>query len=260
MFNKEDLRLYFKNKVVYDLVFKVIDYNFNNPNKTKEFMILLEKHLSVENLDVELIQSFLKQNNLGLCQEESRVNDKINELNQIIDEKLRFKPTSVLDIGVGNGNILKSIGNTLSLDRNDLFGIDVVDYSLEKSFTYLRYDCDSIPLEDNSVQLILLMMMLHHTDSPLDTLKEAHRVLSSEGSIVVRETNAYCNDLLLFNILMEYVFYTILLDLPINITKNYFSVEEWEDLFMTAGFKYERLSSQSVDINPFTPVYYKLTK
>lgn len=258
--SKDELLSYLEQPFVYDLVFKVLNYNFENALLTTQFLTLLKAHFLSDNKEPCILQTFLKENNIGLCQEQGRVDGKIFDLTQIIQNDLNHQPTSLLDIGVGNGNIITSVANKVGLDKKDLFGIDVVDYSRNNNFNYIKYNDGKIPLANNSIDLVMLMMVLHHTNNPLDTLKEAYRVLNSNGSVIVRETNAYQPELVSFNVLMEYVFYTILLEIPIDITHNYFPDDKWEALFTKAGFFFEKLDEKPLSENPFTGMYYLLTK
>jgi ubiquinone/menaquinone biosynthesis C-methylase UbiE len=260
MIDKKTLSKYFLNEVAYNLVFKVLNYNFDNQDKTSVFMELLGSHLSSENCHLDEIQKYLKKNDLKLCQEEGRVNGKILDIKNIIKNNLTNSPNSILDIGVGNGNVLTSVAESIGLDESVLFGVDTVNYSKNNNFKHIEYDNHHIPLPSGSIDLTLIMMVLHHSNHPLSILKEAYRTLSNSGSVIVRETNAYNPDLLEFNILMEYIFYTILLEIPIHITDNYFPIEKWETMFKEAGFKYEKLSEKTIEENPFTAAYYKLTK
>lgn len=172
-----------------------------------------------------------------------------------------FHPTkNILDIGVGNGNILVNIGKKLNINSNHLFGIDVLNYSENKNFNYVQYNKNLIPLESNSIGLILIMMVLHHTDEPKKVLMEAHRVLSDSGCIIVRETDSYHKNLLEFNILIKYIFYEILLEIPIKITNNYLDKNKWEFLFKDVGFKYTKVKENKLENDPFTSVYYILKK
>lgn len=86
------------------------------------------------------------------------------------------------------------------------------------------------------------------------------RVLQKDGILVVRETNAYELSLLHFNMVMEYIFYEILFNVPVDITRNYFSKEEWKSLFLNNGFEILNEQYFSLEENPFTPFYLVLRK
>lgn len=260
-FSKAQLLSYLNNPFVFELVSKVLNFNFENKAHTEKFMSLLKEHFQSSDEEPFKIQDFLKANNIGLCQEQGRVDGKILDLSEIIEEHFYPVPNTLLDIGVGNGNIITNVANQVGIDQENLYGIDVVDYSKNNNFNYITYDNEGkIPLADNSMDCVIIMMVLHHTNNPLDTLEEAYRVLKPNGKVIVRETNAYREELVEFNILMEYVFYTILLEIPIQITSNYFSDEKWEILFDKAGFEFYKISEKPLIENPFTGMYYLLTK
>ena len=46
-------------------------------------------------------------------------------------------------------------------------------------------DIHKIPIEDNSIQLALLNMVLHHSMTPILLLKEANRILETENNLVL---------------------------------------------------------------------------
>ena len=99
-------------------------------------------------------------------------------------------PTSILDIGGGKGEIITSLGRELGLGPDKLFAIEPKKiYS--QDFTSLDYGPDGthIPLPDASVDLIIMMVVLHHiVDDQRDKIvKEAARVLTPNGRLVIRE-------------------------------------------------------------------------
>lgn len=259
-FSKKELLGYLDNPFVFELVHKVILFNFQSHEKTDDFMTLLRDFLCSDDSCPSCIDAFLSKYSLGLSQEKNRVNGKINDLSNIISEYAKTTPKSLLDIGVGNGNIITSIGKELSIAPKNLYGVDVVDYSKNDNFNHIFYDQNQIPLENKSLDCIFIMMVLHHTYDPSETLKEASRIIKDDGIVIIRETNAYNEDLIQFNVLMEYIFYYILLKVPAQITRNYYSDEKWESLFKASGFNYKKVSQSSLEENVFTGMYYVLTK
>jgi ubiquinone/menaquinone biosynthesis C-methylase UbiE len=249
--------VYLNNSLVYNLVFNVLNYNFNNELKTKEFLSLLQNCLS-NNLDFQTLRDYLKQNNISFTSEKERVDFKINEITSFLDS---VKLDSILDFGCGNGHILNNLHKKLNISKNNSFGIDVVDYLDKSDFNYLQYtNKNTIPLEDNSIDLATSLMVLHHTEDPKHYIQEIHRVLNNKGRFIVRETDAYTLDILHFNLLMEFIFYEILFNIPVHITRNYFSKNEWISLFLNNGFRLIKEESKSIKENPFTPFYLLMEK
>lgn len=256
------LGVYLKNPLVYNLIFKVLNHNFNNTQKTNEFLILLADVL-FNDQDLQIVRDFLKDNNLSFTTETDRVTTKVNELSDIIKGDSLH---SILDLGCGNGHVLNGLIKNLNIKSNDSYGIDVVDYLDNANFNYIKYsENDTIPLLDNSIDLVTCLMVLHHTDNPQHYVKEIYRVLKPKGQFIVRESDAYLLDLLdllHFNLLIEFIFYDIIFNIPvtITITRNYFSKKEWINIFEQNGFKIIEETSKTINENPFTPFYLVMEK
>ena len=247
--------VYLQNTIVYNLVFKVLNYNFNDEDKTKQFLSILTECLS-KNTSFDILREFLKYNNLTFTSEKERVDSKVEDLISFFN----FNNTnSVLDLGCGNGNVLTSLSKKLNI--NDCYGIDTVNYIENINFNYLQYNNNNqIPLNNESIDVATSLMVLHHTEDPTHYIQELHRVLKKGGKLIIRETDAYNLDLLHFNLVMEFIFYEILFNIPVQITRNYFSRNEWKSLFINNGFKLIKEKSQNIKENPFTPFYFLMEK
>lgn len=90
-----------------------------------------------------------------------------------------FKESSVLDIGCGDGFLLKKL-----LEKNKsikALGIDISPVALEKA-KQNGVDCQSVditeklPFEDNSFDSVLLLDVLEHMFEPEPVLREAVRI------------------------------------------------------------------------------------
>jgi SAM-dependent methyltransferase len=125
-------------------------------------------------------------------------------------------PRNVVDIGCGTGAMTAALAETWGLARLDAVGIDVFDRSQAADrYTHLTFDGDRIPLEDNSVALALIMMVLHHEDEPEGLLREAARILEPGGRLFVRECDSETPSRMLFNDLMDHLYYQVLNDLSV---------------------------------------------
>ena len=253
----QQFSVYLKNPLVYNLVFKVLDHNFNNSQKTNDFLSLLSDTL-VNGNDLQILRDYLKNNELSFTTESNRVDSKVYELSNLIGE---LKIDSILDLGCGNGHILNSLIKKLNISPVNSYGIDIVDYLDNVNFNYIQYGSnETVPLLNESTDLVTCMMVLHHTEEPEHYIKEIHRILKPKGKFIVRETDAYLLDLLHFNLLMEFIFYDIIFNIPVKITRNYFSKSEWIHLFESNGFKVIKQTSQSIKDNAFTPFYLLMEK
>ncbi len=107
-------------------------------------------------------------------------------LSNVIDEQ---KPKAVLDIGTGTGHILKII----SRFAHDIAGIDIsrdmlslARKRLEGCVTDLRRaDMNQLPFEDDRFDLVTMHLSLRHASRPDQAIKEAARVLSRDGTLIV---------------------------------------------------------------------------
>ncbi len=91
--------------------------------------------------------------------------------------------TSVLDIGCGAGNST----NLISQNTADVIGIDFSERMIDKArevypnITFKSSDAEDIPLEDNSVDVVIANFVIHHFAEPNKVFKEINRVLKSNG-------------------------------------------------------------------------------
>jgi ubiquinone/menaquinone biosynthesis C-methylase UbiE len=129
--------------------------------------------------------------------------DHLNTLNHKPDEKagaykvkyitdtIDITPANVLDIGAGSGDILGAVGETYSIGKDKLFALDLQPITSDK-VTVIGYDADMrIPLDDKSVDLIIMLSLLHHIspEGRQVLLAEVQRVLSPDGRVIIREHN-----------------------------------------------------------------------
>lgn len=89
---------------------------------------------------------------------------------------------TVLDLGCGDG----LLGRTIRMERPDLAltGMDV----LVRPKTHIpvqEFDGLSVPMGDRSVDVILLVDVLHHADNPIRLLTEAARV--ARQAIIIKD-------------------------------------------------------------------------
>ena len=114
---------------------------------------------------------------------------------QIIDNRLRavikivvgIAPQSLLDVGCGNGTLLNAL--RIELVDIELTGTDV--YVQENS--EWKYEVSDVTQKlnfaDNSFDLIVVGEIIEHVPDPDFLLRECHRILKSNGKIIVTTPN-----------------------------------------------------------------------
>jgi SAM-dependent methyltransferase len=90
---------------------------------------------------------------------------------------------AVLDVGCGNGYIAHHLSAMLG---QSVIGIDVMNMN-EAPIDYRRYDGKHFPVEDNSVDAVLLCYVLHHAQDVRGVLDEVRRVVRDDGLIIIYE-------------------------------------------------------------------------
>lgn len=83
---------------------------------------------------------------------------------------------SVLDVGCGDGRLAA----TVAANRPDvrIRGIDVLVRD-DTAIDVDPFDGKNIPHDDNQFDVVMLVDVLHHTDSPVDLLRQCARVAKS---------------------------------------------------------------------------------
>ncbi len=79
---------------------------------------------------------------------------------------------NVLEIGCGSGELSKHLKNYIGIDIS------------AKTSKYIIGDAHILPIKDNSVDLILLLDLLEHTNDDL-VMDEVYRVLKPNGNVII---------------------------------------------------------------------------
>jgi ubiquinone/menaquinone biosynthesis C-methylase UbiE len=90
---------------------------------------------------------------------------------------------SVLDIGCGMGYALEVLSDDYEIEA---FGCDVVP-STHRITRFCRFDGNNLPFADKSVDVAMLIFVLHHAEDPAIVLREAVRV-ARRAVLVVEDT------------------------------------------------------------------------
>ncbi|HLZ32923.1 MAG TPA: class I SAM-dependent methyltransferase [Nitrospira sp.] len=137
------------------------------------------------------------------------------------------KNVSVLDVGCGSGQLARSINQ----GRTDLAftGIDVL--LREKTWMPVRtFDGRTIPFESASMDVVMFVDVLHHTNDPITLMREAARV--ARKSVIIK-------DHLLEGILAEstlrFMDHIGNARYGVALPGNYMRRRDWEQVFRTIG-------------------------
>ena len=113
----------------------------------------------------------------------------INMYDEIIHRILQANPKNMLDVGCGNGNILRIINKMLS---TDLYGIDISENMIKEAKKVLGTnvkltvgDAESLPYDDEQFNVVLCSASFHHFPNPDISLKEIYRVLKKDGILIL---------------------------------------------------------------------------
>ena len=107
--------------------------------------------------------------------------------------------TRVVDIGCGIGNA----ANIIAPFVQEVTGIDRESEMVEQAtkrpgaasnVSFQIGDATNLPLEDNSVDVALFCLVLHHIQQATDAVREASRVVSKGGKILIIDMQSHNRD------------------------------------------------------------------
>jgi len=119
---------------------------------------------------------------------------------RIISELKTIGPTgSLIDIGCGTGNLLVEIAN--KYNALDLTGMDISDEILEQANNFIKErnlekkielkigSTEDIPFSDNTFDIAVSSLSLHHWVNPQKAFSEIFRIIKKNGSLLIFDFN-----------------------------------------------------------------------
>ena len=154
---------------------------------------------------------------------------------------------NILDVGCGDG----LIDNCLMRENTEIriTGIDV----LVRPNTFIEvteYDGHHIPLEDNAVDTVMAIDVLHHTDNPGELIKEMTRVASS--TVIIKD---HIKSGLVSYIKLRSMDYVGNAHYHVRLPYNYLTKKEWEELFLKNNLEVQEYLS---DLHLYTGLFHAL--
>lgn len=189
---------------------------------------------------------------------------------------------SVLDLGCGDGKV----GVLCAKDGHQVVLTDVYRHQNIEN-TGLEFGLfeqgERVPALDNEYDNTLVLTVFHHSDDPIKTIKEAHRVTKPNGRVLVIESvygvtgkelseterkkaNSYLSlsqeQQRMANIFFDHFYNRVIHYTPnsktkVNVPFNFNTPDEWKKIFENKGFKQEKVVHLGID-QPTVPEYHTL--
>lgn len=154
-----------------------------------------------------------------------------------------------LDIGCGTGFKANKLGRDLSLNPDNVYGVDIPHWSLlteeQRGNMLIKFqfmnENEIIPHENNKFDFVSVFMVLHHVKNLELLIKEISRIIKKDGILVIRDHDIKTKQQQIitdaehhlydyikvkdYNHLEDKEYYT-----------RYFSIEQWKKLFEEQNF------------------------
>lgn len=180
---------------------------------------------------------------------------------QVLDLLGNIRPSTMVDIGCGDGQITTELRCQFKLPPQSITGLEVyVRPDVEKNFTLTQFDGRNLPMENNSQDLVTIFAVLHHSSDPQELVIEAYRILSSGGCVILRDFDTPSQEDKLFQLIMDQMLYEVYTPYPdVPIPGTYQSLREWTDLFRRSGFTVSKVDTagSSHPYKPFMALFRK---
>jgi SAM-dependent methyltransferase len=154
---------------------------------------------------------------------------------------------NLLDLGSGPGLIAQTIHERTGMK---VTLADVIDYSMTNLPTIVISEGECIPLDDQSVDMTLIYVVLHHADDPLRLLDEAVRV--TRRRIVIMEGYVDDENTYLLNCFFDWFLNRIVQGRDINMPLNFHTTADWNRIFDERGLHVTRQELVGID-EPMAP-------
>lgn len=161
----------------------------------------------------------------------------------------------VLDLGSSDGRLAHCIKQELEKEQRKVSftGCDI-HVQTQTYIPIIEYDGKRLPFEDNSFDCILIVDVLHHTNKPLEVLKEAKRV--TRKNILIKDH--YWTTQKDF-IRLKHADYIGNHPYGIPLPNNFLNKEGWQNLVQKCQLFVEEKKTYKVTFDPCKHIIYRLT-
>lgn len=113
-----------------------------------------------------------------------------DRIRKILDVIRDLSPESLLDIGCGNGYLLKQLVKIPSLNNMALNAVDIYNKPKIEKLNYKNADITlGLPYSNNIFKCVILGEVIEHVPNPDFVLREIYRVLKPGGYLVISTPN-----------------------------------------------------------------------
>ena len=150
------------------------------------------------------------------------------------------------------GPFTSAFGAAFGLEAEHIHGCDIVfpmmpDSSGSPGFAFAIASSDALPYEDEQFQLVSFIMSAHHFTDLTGSLREARRVLSPDGVLMIREHDCRTKAFGIFLDLVHYI-YAAVISTEVDLHSDFEAAREglaatyrtksaWTSTICAAGFK-----------------------
>jgi SAM-dependent methyltransferase len=154
---------------------------------------------------------------------------RVRQISRHMAQLIPAGTSSVLDVGAGTGEMAQAINNFRP--ELKISGVDV--YVRPRTFVpVVKYDGNRLPFDDNSVDAVITVDVLHHCDDPTAVLKECARV--SRKWVLIKD---HVSDSSIDHALLRFMDWVGNRAHGVVLPYNYLSSKEWEAAFSAAGLR-----------------------
>jgi SAM-dependent methyltransferase len=157
------------------------------------------------------------------------------------------KGSSILEIGCGRGQLLNAISERFKTAQLRLFGLDLSSKLSELKEKYnsvlnwVTADGEKLPFSNQSFDFVIYNGSLHHMPDYELALREAFRVIKTNGHIVIYEPESTFFSRSVHKLLDPLVFRKVTYESPIDrFCKNDFRFSDLHHIITSSGFRYHK--------------------